>query len=343
MSDLITIDGSRGEGGGQVLRTAIGLSAATGQAVRVHNIRANRKKPGLARQHLAGVLAAARICGANVDGAALDSTDVSFRPGPVCPGDYRFDIGSAGSTSLVLQTVLPALLLADGPSRVTVTGGTHNPMAPPTPFLQHAFVPSLIRIGYRVNVTLAREGFHPRGGGVAELEVAPPGRPLARLDLTERGKIISKHARILLGSLPDDIARREIDVVKRTLDWRENECHIVPLPAAVGPANAVLLSVLCENASELFTALGERGKPAETVAAEAADECAVWLESGVPVGEHLADQLLIPLALAGGGRFRTTTPTPHTTTNAEVVETMTGVATRFEPVRDGVVDVVVGD
>jgi RNA 3'-terminal phosphate cyclase (ATP) len=164
MADMLTIDGSQSEGGGQVLRSSLALSLVTGRPFAIENIRAGRKKPGLLRQHLTAVLAAAEVSAAEVEGAALASRRLLFRPGRVRAGDYAFRVGTAGSATLVLQTVLPALLLAEGESTLTLEGGTHNPMAPPVDFLENAYLPLVNRLGPRVKVQLVRPGFYPAGG-----------------------------------------------------------------------------------------------------------------------------------------------------------------------------------
>ena len=186
---MIEIDGSLGEGGGQVLRTSLALSMVTGQPVTLTNIRAGRAKPGLMRQHLACVQAATRICSAQNHGAELGSRALRFEPGTVQPGHYRFDVGSAGSCLLVLQTVLPPLLLALQPSQLTLTGGTHNPMAPPFHFIDRSFVPLLRHMGAEVQLTLRRHGFYPAGGGEVEAVIHPSTTGLRPLVLEERGDV----------------------------------------------------------------------------------------------------------------------------------------------------------
>ena len=231
---MIHIDGSIGEGGGQILRTALALSMVTGQAFRIEKIRAGREKPGLLRQHLTAVNAAAAICSAVVDGAAISSRAFSFSPGKVKSGDYTFAIGSAGSTTLVLQTVLPALLLAEGLSTVSLEGGTHNPMAPPFDFLQRAFLPLINRMGPTVEVTLDRAGFYPAGGGRFTVAIQPAAK-LLTLALTERGEIKRKQATAMVAGLPGEIAKRELDKVEQMLGWSGEQLQIQQLPAAWGP------------------------------------------------------------------------------------------------------------
>ncbi len=193
---MITIDGSQGEGGGQVLRTSLGLSLVTGKAFRIEKIRAGREKPGLLRQHLTAVRAAAQVGGAKVSGDEIGSRTLAFEPEQVRGGEYEFAVGTAGSATLVLQTVLPALIVAGGPSRLTLKGGTHNPWSPPFDFLQKAFLPLLERMGAKVTAELIRPGFYPAGGGEFTVEIQPvPGGRLQPLDLLERGETVSRRHR----------------------------------------------------------------------------------------------------------------------------------------------------
>ena len=217
-NDFIEIDGGQGEGGGQVVRSSLTLSVATGRPVRVANVRAGRKKPGLLRQHLTAVRAAAAVGAAEVQGDALGSTALSFRPTGVVPGAFRFAVGTAGSATLVLQTVLPVLLTADRPSRLTLEGGTHNPFAPPFEFLDRAFLPPVNRMGPRVVATLEACGFFPAGGGRFTVEVTPAPR-LTGLELLERGEPVGHNAVAVVANLDPRIADRELAVVAERLGW----------------------------------------------------------------------------------------------------------------------------
>ncbi len=323
---MITIDGSLGEGGGQVLRTAIGLSLVTGEKCVVENVRAGRKKPGLQRQHLTAVLAAAEVGGARVEGAELGSARVAFAPKAVRTGDYEFAIGTAGSTTLVLQTLLPALLSASGPSNVSLQGGTHNPMAPPYDFLAETFAPVLHRMGAGLQLELVRHGFYPAGGGHVRAQVAPA--VWTPLELLTRCAEPVVRARIVVARIPPRVAPREASTLRSRLGLRNDEIVIDEVDSA-GPGNVVILHVHLGEVTEVVTALGERGVLAETVATRAALEVRQLLAANVPVGEHLADQLLIPMALAGGGVFRTVVPSRHTRTNAAVIERFLPVAITF--------------
>lgn len=315
---MIIIDGSEGEGGGQILRTSLALSLVTGQPFRMERIRARRQKPGLLKQHLAAVEAAKAVGYAEVTGAALGSQTLDFKPGPVTPGDYRFAVGTAGSATLVLQTVLPALLTSSGSSTLTLEGGTHNPLAPPFDFLEKSFIPLIQRMGPSVELELKRPGFYPAGGGRFHARVQP-AKQLSRLDLLERGSIHNRHAKVLISRLPEHVAERELAVLRKQLMWRPDEYGVEIVSHPLGPGNAVALVVQAEHVTGVFTGFGERGRPAEEVAGSAVQSLWAWLGAGVPVDEHLADQLLIPMVLAGGGSFRTSKPSLHTTTNAEVI------------------------
>jgi RNA 3'-terminal phosphate cyclase (ATP) len=319
---MITIDGSIGEGGGQVLRTSLALSLVTGQPFRITNIRAGRKQPGLLRQHLTAVRAAVETSGATVKGDTIGSRDLVFEPGAVRPGEYQFAVGTAGSTTLVLQTVLPALALAAGPSRLALKGGTHNPWAPPFDFLEKALLPLLGRMGPQVTVRLVRPGFYPAGGGEFTVDIRPAAH-LAPLELLERGEIVGRRARAMVARLPDHIAERELKVVRAKLGWPAEAMAVERVEDSLGPGNVVVLEVQCEHVTEVFTGFGELNVRAESVAAKAVDEVRRWLAAGVAVGPHLADQLLVPMTLAGG-RFRTVRPSRHTETNIAVIGQFVG-------------------
>lgn len=325
---MITLDGSMGEGGGQVLRTSLALSMVTGQPFVIERIRAGRSKPGLARQHLTAVLAAAEICDAAVEGAELGSLRLAFRPGRVRAGDYQFAIGTAGSTTLVLQTILPALLAAETPSTVTLSGGTHNPLAPPFDFLQLAFLPVLRAMGASVELTLVRHGFAPAGGGSLVATIAPAR--LAAVQLLDRRPVRLPRARALLAQLPASVGERELHVVRRRLDLREEQVRVETV-ASHGPGNMLLVEFPGEACTEVIAVPGERGVSAESVAEQACALARTFLAADVPVGEHLADQLLLPLAMAGGGGFRTLPPSSHTRTNAEVIARFLPVHFSFQP------------
>jgi RNA 3'-terminal phosphate cyclase (ATP) len=314
---VVVVDGAQGEGGGQVLRSSLALSLVTGRPLRIHEIRARRRKPGLLRQHLTAVRAAVEVGGARVEGDVLGSSELSFEPGPVRAGDYRFAIGTAGSATLVLQTVLWPLLVARGRSRLVLEGGTHNPLAPTFDFVARGLVPLLTAMGAAVEVRLERAGFYPAGGGRITVEIEG-GRPLSPLERLERGPLRSTRARALVSGLPVSIARRELEVVHERLGWSRRELAVECIEAH-GPGNVLLLELEHAGGITVITAFGEKGVRAEDVGARAAEAARRFVDADVPVDEHLADQLLVPLALAGGGSFRTLEPSLHTRTNAEIV------------------------
>jgi RNA 3'-terminal phosphate cyclase (ATP) len=331
---MIIIDGSEGEGGGQVLRNACALSLVTGQPFRITHIRGGREKPGLMRQHLTAIEAACAIGGADCDGLALKSSEIDFRPGKVLPGEYRFAVGTAGSTGLVLQTVLMPLILADAPSRLVLEGGTHNMMAPPFDFLERCFLPVINRMGPRVEARLVRHGFYPRGGGRIEVDIVPA--PLTPIDCVDRGALLSRSATAVFAGLPFDIADREIKTARRELPgWPEAAFAVRQLPEEQGPGNILLLEAAFEHATEIVSGFGQIGVPAERLAIRAAGRMKGFLESSAFAGPYLQDQLLLPFALAGGGRFTTVKPSQHALTAADIIERFTSQRWVFEQQAEG--------
>jgi RNA 3'-terminal phosphate cyclase (ATP) len=317
---MLMVDGSRGEGGGQILRSCLALSLVTGRPFHLQRIRARRTRPGLQRQHLTAVRAAGELGDARVEGAFLGSQELLFSPRrEVAGGEHRFDVGTAGSATLVLQTILPALLRAVRPSVVTVEGGTHNPLAPPFEFLKGAFLPLLGRMGARVNATLGKQGFYPGGGGRVRVGVEPR-RVLGRLELLERGELVKIDGMAILSMLPQHIATRELGVLARELALPSSCLRFVEAIDPLGPGNALIVTVESRAVTEVFSSFGERGVRAETVAQRAGEAVRRYLGSRAAVAEHLADQLLLPLALGEGGVFRTLPPTLHASTNAEVLK-----------------------
>ncbi len=318
MTAFMTVDGAQGEGGGQILRSSLALSIITGTPIHLERIRARRRRPGLMRQHLTAVRAAAEICGAELEGAELGSGELWFRPGPVRGGDYRFAIGTAGSSCLVFQTVLPPLLTASEPSRVVFEGGTHNSMAPPFDFIDRCFLPILARMGASVQVELERPGFYPAGGGrfVAAIK---PWTEREQIEVIDTGALVSRRARALVSQLNPNIARRELHVLRSQLRLKKGDCSVEVIKNARGPGNVVFCDIEYENITEIACAFGEKGVRAEDVAHKLVAEAKSYLDAGVPVGEHLADQLMIPMALAGGGRYLTTRLSRHSRTNRDVI------------------------
>jgi RNA 3'-terminal phosphate cyclase (ATP) len=322
-----TIDGSYGEGGGQILRTSLALAATLGLEVTIGKIRAARKNPGLAPQHLLGVKALAAIAGAQVEGAQLGSTSIIFRPQKVRGGDYTFEVGTAGSVSLVFQTLALPLAWADIPTTLRLTGGTHVPWSPHFPYLKEVLLPTLSQMGYNGTGEIRRWGWYPRGGGEVFLTIAPTPF-LGPLELEERGplKAISGHA--VVSNIPRDIALREIKKVKELLCARGLKASLEAVEApAWGQGNAIFLKAEFENSRAGFSALGERGKRAEVVAQEAAEELLSFLEGPTALEAHLADQLIPFMALAKGrSSFTVNKITEHLLTNLWVVQQLTGAS-----------------
>lgn len=330
---MISIDGSFGEGGGQIVRSSLALSMVTSQPFRIEKIRGNRPKPGLLRQHLTAVRAAAAVCGGDVSGDELGASSFAFTPGRVRGGEYSFAIGSAGSTTLVLQTVLPALMIADEPSTVVITGGTHNTFAPTVRFLQRAFVPIVEKMGPRVSVEIDRHGFYPGGGGQITVRIEPAAS-LTPIEIVERGEIVMRKAVATIADLSADIAFRELAVVNKKLSWTDDALKIEQLPRDTGPGNVLSLELEFENVVEVFTGFGEKNVSANRVANKTVDEAKKYLSCDVPVWEFLADQLMLPMAIAGRGAFRTKSLSLHAETNAAVIERFMDVRLRAEEQAD---------
>ncbi len=350
---MLEIDGSYGEGGGQILRTALALSIVARKAFRLKQIRAGREKPGLRPQHLLAVRAAAEVSGAAVRGDAVGSSELEFSPKSCKVGEFRFELSTAGAATLVLQTVLPPLALAGAPSRVFLRGGTHVPWCPPFDYLADVFLPAVARAGVRARATLGRAGFYPKGGGEIEAAVepvAPPSLPvpvpvpgsvpegaervgLAPIVLDRRGPLRRIEVRALISNLPSHIAQRECDRAGRVLGkvaaeaGAELDVGVRRLPAE-GPGTMVFALASFEDGTAAgFDALGELGKPAERVAEEAASALCAFLASGASVDPHLCDQLIPYMALAAGrSRILTSELTEHARTCIWLVE-------RFLPVR----------
>jgi len=316
---MISIDGSYGEGGGQVLRTSLTMSLVTCKPFQINNLRSRRKKPGLLRQHLTAVNAAAQISRAIVVGNEFKSPELLFEPGNVAPGSYKFDIGSAGSCILVLQTILPALINAEGKSDISVKGGTHNPFAPTFDYFDRVFLSLLNQMGPQVKAELIRPGYYPAGGGEISIAVKPCKR-LSPLFILDRGKVLKKIARAIVSRLPREIAHRELKVIKNRLSIEDKNLILIEETSSPGPGNVVSIEVVSEFITEIFTSFGEKRLRAEIVGEKAAFEAKEYMQGNAPVAKNLADQLLIPLVLAGGGKFRTLPLTEHAKTNIEIIK-----------------------
>lgn len=337
----LSIDGSIGEGGGQILRSSLALSLCLKQPFCMNNIRTARKNPGLMPQHLMAVKAAAELCTAEVRGAELHSQEIFFSPGEVNSGDYHFSIGTAGSTTLLLQTLLPVLLTADGPSNLVLEGGTHNPLAPSYEFLHHVYLPLINRMGPNISSHLEQPGFYPAGGGRVQVHIEPVVK-LKPLHLLERGEVIRISASALVANLPEHIAHRELRVLGEALKLEADNMEIRRINMARGPGNALTVMVKSEQITEVFSGVGERGIPAEVVAEKVVKSVRRYLAAGVPVGHYLADQLLLLFALAGKGCYLTLRPSLHTTTNIEVLKKFLDIDITTQEISDDAWHISIG-
>ncbi|MFB6350951.1 MAG: RNA 3'-terminal phosphate cyclase, partial [Bradymonadaceae bacterium] len=313
MGDFHEIDGSRGEGGGQILRNALSLALAGQQPIRIEHIRDNRSKPGLRYQHMCAAEAAAVVSDGELAGAEIGSRTLEFRPGELTPNSYRFDVGTAGSAVLVLQTLLPPMVCRNAASEIVVEGGTHNRGAPLFEFLNEAYIPQLDRMDGDLEVCLLKCGFYPKGGGRIRADIQPGCESLESVELVDRGDVQRIAVTSVLAHLPDHIARREIETLEAELGETPVpiETRTLETPEAECPGNALIVEVESDQITEVFTEVGEQGLPAETVASRCAERVRDYLASGAPVGPHLADQLLLPMAMAGGGKMRISEATTH--------------------------------
>lgn len=331
---MITIDGSEGEGGGQVLRYACALSLLTGEPFTIKNIRGGREKPGLMRQHVTAIDAACRIGAAEVSGLSVGSNEITFRPGSVTPGDYHFTVGTAGSTALVLQTVLMPLTLTDAPSHLVIEGGTHAMAAPPFEFIERTLFPLINRMGPNVSARLVRHGFFPRGGGRIEIEILPA--PLRPIECLDRGNARAVSTTAIVAGVPFDIAGRELAAARKMLaNWPDETFTTRQLPADQGPGNVLLVEAAFENVTEVVSGFGKIGVPAERLAKTAAKRMMGYLASNAFAGPYLQDQLLLPFALAHDGVFTTVKLSQHTRTAADLINRFTGTRFRFSKRDDG--------
>ena len=326
---MLVIDGSHGEGGGQVLRTALALAVLANQPVRIERVRAGRKRPGLRPQHLTAARAAAVICGARLEGDRLGSETLAFAPsGPPRPGEYVFDVtdatqgGSAGSVGLVLQTVLMPLALAPGESRVILRGGTHVPWAPSASYLDTVFLPAVARMGVRARMNVVRWGFYPAGGGELEVRINGQSRPLRPIALLERGALLGIAGRAAAMNLPAHIPQRMAARATNVLAGAGLDARVEPQRLrGAGPGAGIFLSVDYAHTAAGFTSFGRQGLPSERVAEAACEELLAFHHSAAAVDSYLADQLILPMALAEGvSRVTTARVTSHLLTNVWVVQ-----------------------
>jgi len=320
-SKKLQIDGRYGEGGGQILRTALTLSAILRAPVHIDHIRGNREKPGLRPQHLMAVNALATITGAKVEGAKLDSSNLLFEPGEIRGGKYSFHIGTAGSTGLVIQALIPVLLFGKIPSQIEITGGTHVPWSPPFHYLQVVFLPALKKMGGAVSLEIDTWGWYPKGGGKVKALIKDT-KGLEAIHLSNRGKLLSLHILSAISNLPLAIGERQRDQALKRIEYlgiRPNtSIEKAPSP---GQGSFLFLAAQFEGSIGGFTSLGKKGKRAEEVADDACDEFIEFLDSKGVIDIHLADQLVPYMALAKGrSTFTTESITEHLLTNIWVVE-----------------------
>jgi len=318
MKNILHIDGSQGEAGGQVLRTSLSLSMITRTPVRIDNIRAGRVKPGLMRQHLACVKAAQAVTDAQVSGADVDSTMITFEPKAIKAGDYHFSVGTAGSTLLIFQTVLPALALADKASHVRFEGGTHNIFAPSFDFVALAYLPVLQQMGFDVVMTLNRYGFYPQGGGQWQA-IIKPVTDIRALALLQTGALLDREAVATSANIPAHVAIRELAEIAKQCQWPSEALKSQQVDCR-GNGNILSMRLYHEHCVEVVESVGKRGVNAEKVARQAIKMIDRYQAAVVPVGEHLADQLLLPMTIGAGGVFRTLKPSAHTLTNMAVIQ-----------------------
>lgn len=320
---MLEIDASYGEGGGQLLRTAVALAAITGTPVQLSRVRAGRAKPGLAPQHLAAVRAVAQICGAQLEELALGAQELRFEPGALRAGSFEFDIGTAGSITLLLQALLPVLLRAPGPSEVLVRGGTDVRAAPPLDYFTHVLLRLLRPMGVNVQLQERRRGYFPRGGGEVQLRVAPAR--LQALRLESAGELVAVHGMAHVANLPLHIAERMRDAAQARLAPRSRPVHIetrVLGPAqAIAQGGAIVLWAQTQHSTLGAGRVAERGLRAEVLGEAAAADLQAELDSGAAVDVHAADQLLIYTALAEGeSRYSTREVSRHAQTAMWLIE-----------------------
>jgi RNA 3'-terminal phosphate cyclase (ATP) len=316
---IIEIDGSFGEGGGQILRTALSLSCITGYSFRLYNIRKGRKKPGLMPQHLTCVQAASLISNARVSGDEIGSTTLSFSPERIESGNYLFDIKTAGSCSLVLQTVLPALIFADKPSVITIKGGTHVPFSPTYHYISEVFLLMLKKIGIEVESSINKYGFYPKGGGEIRLRISPV-REIKGLNLLTRGNLLKLQGYSGVANLPLNIAKRQKNAILQELYHHSAEIQLLDVPSP-GEGTFVFLKAYFDNTVAGFSSLGQKGKPAEKVGKEAAAQFIDFYNSPACLDPHLSDQIVIYLSLTSeNSSFITSHITQHLVTNLWVIE-----------------------
>uniref|UniRef100_A0A7J3YTG0 RNA 3'-terminal phosphate cyclase n=1 Tax=Ignisphaera aggregans TaxID=334771 RepID=A0A7J3YTG0_9CREN len=327
---MLVVDGSFGEGGGQILRTAIGLAAALGKPVKVVNIRAKRKNPGLQPQHLTAVRALAEITSAKVEGASVGSMELVFEPRRPKGGSYIFDVGTAGSVTLVLQALIPVLPYLDRDAVIELRGGTDVPWSPPVDYMRFIFIPMARRFGLNMNLELIRRGHYPRGGGIIRIYVKP-SRKLRAIEVVERGELKRIGGRSHCVKLPKHVAERQANSAKEVLERLRAPLHIElefydpKSDPHLGPGSGIVLYAEFSNSIIGADALGEKGKPAEVVGREAAQKLLQEMESGAAIDSHMGDMIVALACLAEGvTKYTTSKVTLHTETVLKIAEEITG-------------------
>jgi len=329
---MIQINGA--EGGGQILRSALSLSMLTGRSFRMVNIRGKRSKPGLKRQHLMCVQAAASVCDAAVDGGEMNSTEIVFSPDLIKGGEYVFKIGSAGSTTLLFQTLLPALLAANTVSKLELHGGTHNPMAPTADYIEQCFLPNIRKMGGEVYSECIQHGFAPAGGGIFRVSVFP-NKKLLPLNLVDRGELVSKKIEIIHANVPGRVMEREAKMFHQLYvkygcknpqfsetygELNLDDGFTIRDVESDGSGNCMMATASYDNVSNMATSFGMRSVTAESVAKSLWREWSDTINSEATIEPKLADQLLLPIAVAGSGSLSTMKITNHIKTNIHVIE-----------------------
>jgi len=335
---VIEIDGSFGEGGGQVLRTTVGLSALLGKQVHVRNIRAKRPNPGLRAQHMTAIKAVAALCNAETRGLELGSTDLFFTPRGKVTGSFKFDVGTAGSISLVLQALMPTAAFSSGGAEFEITGGTDVRWSPPIDYVRYVVLPLLSRLGYVAELKLLRRGHYPKGGGRVSMMVKPC-KGLKPLLLTERLEIKEVRGISHCVKLPSHVGERQADAAREVLKKMDHlnvfvklETYPLETDPHIGPGSGIVLYTGEESGTVLGAdSVGERGKPAEEVGRQAARQLAEEIRSGAPVDRHMSDILIPYLSVAEGkSEFRTSQITMHTITNGKMAELVSGAQIRID-------------
>ncbi len=333
---MIEVDGSFGEGGGQVLRTAVALAAVLSKDIHVFNIRAGRAEPGLRPQHMTGVKAAAELCSSELEGLRVGSTEFTFKPGKLRAGTFRFDVGTAGSVTLVLQTLMPIMAFAPGSVQLEITGGTDVKWSPPIDYLRLVILPILKKIGYKAELETVRRGHYPKGGGLVKFSTQ--GSSILH-SLTDKSpsSITKVYGISHAVALPRHVAERQAAAAENCLEKAKLPAPSIDLEVVddrreLGPGSGIVLSAETQNGNILGSdALGERGRPAEEVGSTAGRVLVEEVESKTTLDRHMGDIIVPYLVLAGGtSEVSISRVTQHTQTNVKVAEWLTGVRVNLE-------------